>query len=142
MSSKSKELRISREGERYKWSSGSIIENLQSIDVETELAVDIARACVKEFRAEKNIDFKQIMTWFDDTLSKQIDKNVAERFSNQTPPFIPLRVEREKGTVEYSRRAISQRLEKQGIPFKEAYDIAHQLRNQLRAKGFETITDG
>lgn len=141
MSSKSKELRINRNGERYKWSSGSIIENLQSIGVETEQAVDIARASVKQFRSEKNIDFEHIMTWFDETLSKQVDKDIAELFLNQTPPFIPLRIERGKGNEEYSRRAISQRLEKQGIPFKEAYDIAHQLRNSLRAKGFETITD-
>ena len=141
MGSKSKELRINREGDRYKWSSGSIIENLQSIGVETELAVDIARDCIKNFRSEKNIDFTKLMTWFEEVLSKQANKEIAETFLSQTPPFIPLKISKDKSTEDYSRRVVSQRLEKQGIPFKEAYDIADQLRSRLRAQGLENITD-
>ncbi len=141
MNSKSKELRINREGDRYKWSLGSIIENLQSIGVDTDGAVDIARACLKNFRPEKNVEFIALMTWFEEALLKQADKTIAERFLSQTPPFIPLRIKKQKGSEEYSRRAISQRLEKQGIAFKDAYDIAHQLRSDLRTQGLEEITE-
>lgn len=136
------ELYVVRNDDKYAYSMGDVVESLQAAGVMTDEAMQIARDVEKYFRKrhEGVIPLDTMVQRISVELADRIDEATAERFRGQTPPFVPIAVEREDGTELFSRRTLVASLEKLDLGFKEAHSIAHQVAQGLRAEGQEIVS--
>lgn len=141
---KRRELRVTRNKQSYAFSAGEIVESLQGAGVPTDEAISIARSIEKHYRNDgaKRIKLDKLVSRIAKTLENEIDKDTAERFRIQTPPFIPLEIlQKDDAILPFSRRVLAKSLEKLGLRFKEAYAVAGQIEQSLRSKGYEFVSE-
>lgn len=137
------ELTVVRKNAKYAFSTGDVVESLQAAGVMTDEAMGIARDVERHFvkKGERRVELDTLVERIAGELRERVDDDTAERFLGQTPPFVPILVDRGSGAELYSRRTLVSSLEKLGLGFKEAYAIAHQVGQGLRAEGQEIFTD-
>ncbi len=138
---KRRELRVIRKSERYNFTVGAIVDSLQGAGVPTDEAIDIARAIEKHYRSHdvKNIALDDLVRRIGKMLEAKVGAEYAERFLQQTPPFVPIMVETAEGKTPFSRRKLAASLEKLELSFKVAHSLATQVGQQLRRQGSESI---
>lgn len=137
------ELTVVRGEDKYAYSTGDVVEALQAAGVMTDEAMQIARDVEKHFkkRGDRRVALDELVEHIADELVARVDAGTAERFRGQTPPFVPIAVDRGSGTELFSRRTLVSSLEKLDLGFKEAYSIAHQVGQGLRAEGNEVVSE-
>ncbi len=137
---KRRELRVVRGNQQTPFSPGAIVESLQSIGVATDEAIRIARQLEKQLRASHgDIPHETLMGDLVRLLERELGREAAERFKQQTPPFVPIRVRQGNETTPFSRRVLAASLHKRGLGFKEAHAVAKQVEQSMRSEGYEEI---
>jgi 2-phosphoglycerate kinase len=140
---KRRELSVTRGDAQYAFSTGVVVESLQGAGVPTDEAIRTARAVEKHYRSggERAIPLERLVGRIAKELEEKQGKEVADRFRVQTPPFVPVSVQRGGDLEPFSRRVLAKSLEKLGLRFKEAYAVASQVEQSLRSKGYEVVSD-
>ena len=140
---KRRDLRVVRNEEKFNFSLGAIVESLQGAGVYTDEAITIARNIEKHYRAinQKAIELDDLIERLAEALERELDDEVASRFRQQTPPFVPLRIVRGDEQVEFSKRTLASSLQKFDLSFKEAHAVARQVEQTLRTEGREVVTE-
>jgi len=141
MSQKRRDLRIQVGSTKRSFASGPLIESLQSAGVPTELAVRLVRELEKSLRQHPSSDLtiEAIIERLAMSVEERVGHSVAVALRLQTPPFIPLLIERDGTEVPYERAALVGSLEKVGLGFKEANALAQQLEQALRGEGVRSL---
>ncbi|MCY4354082.1 MAG: hypothetical protein OXC09_04740 [Truepera sp.] len=136
---KRRNLRVVSGGEKYPFSTGELVEALQGAGVLTDQAIGLSRELEKHYRSKglKRIELQDLMDHLSRRLEEEHGPEIAERLRSQTPPFIPLMIDRDGVREAFSKRTLTAGLEKIGLTFKEAYSIADQVEKSLRAEGHE-----
>lgn len=140
---KRRDLRVTRGQEGYTYSTGEVVEALQSAGVLTDEAIRIARDAEQHFReaGARRVSLAELMDALASLVSERVAPEVAERLKQQTPPFVPLLIEFDGGQGPFERRTLMTSLEKLGLGFKEAHAVANQVEQGLRAEGVERLPE-
>lgn len=140
---KRRELRVTRGKNKYRLSTGEIVESLQSVGVFTDHAINIARGLEKHYRNDnkKTIRFETLQQKLSSIIAKEVGEEAAMRYRLQTPPFVPITVQSGDGEKVFSRRTLAASLEKLGLSFKDAHAVAQHIEQSLRNEGHETVSD-
>jgi 2-phosphoglycerate kinase len=139
---KRKELRVERSDNHYAFSLGEVVESLQGAGVPTDTAIKIARVAEKHYR-EKHISrvtLDKLVSHIARLIEQELGKDIADRFRVQTPPFVPIEVQKDTEIKPFSRKLLTRSLEKLKLSFKDAYAIAGQVEQSLRSRGYEMIS--
>ncbi len=136
-----RDLRVVRGDDRYAYTTGVVVEALQSAGVLTDEAIRIAREAERRLREgdERTVDLDDLMGVLAELVEERVAPEVAERLRHQTPPFVPLRIDVDGAREPFSRRTLMASLEKLGLGFKEAHAVANLVEQGLRAEGVETL---
>lgn len=136
---KLRDLKVIRGDEHFAFSAGSVVEALQSAGVPTEDAMNLAREIEKALRhtAAREVELAELTRMLAAGVAKRVSAEAAERFSRQTPPFVPLLVGAEGEPL--TRRRLMSSLEKVGLDFKEAHVVALQVEQGIRSEGLERL---
>jgi 2-phosphoglycerate kinase len=135
------DVRVSRGAEHYTFSAGEVVEALQGAGVLTDDAIRIARDVEKHLRSRdvRDVELEELMGRLEQAVRERVSPEAAQRFRTQTPPFVSMKLTKGNETETFSRRTLGQSLEKFGLPFKEAYALAKQVEQNLRAQGYQSI---
>lgn len=138
---KRRDLRVVRGEARYAYTTGEVVEALQSAGVLTDEAIRIAREAERRIReaGTRQIELDELMDELAGMVSERVAPEVAERLAQQTPPFVPILIETDGDQETFSRRTLMASLEKLDLGFKEAHAVANQVELGLRAEGVERI---
>ena len=139
------ELRVSFGKKKLPFSPGQIVDGLQAAGVLTDDALRVARDVEERLREEdaRTVSLSTLRRMVADEVREQVGEGPAERWSAQTPPFMPIVLERKTGeATPFSRRTLIASLEKLGLGFKEAWALAQQVEQGIRAEGLERIGEG
>ena len=142
-----RDLKVYRGDEHFAYSSGALVEAMQSAGVPTEDAIRIVgevEASIRE-RKQRRIELGELIELLAAGAERAGGEQAAARLRRQTPPFVPLIVVSDRGSDKESRRRFSRRtltasLEKLGLRFKEARAAAVQVEQGIRADGLETLS--
>lgn len=136
-----RELTVVRGEERYPYSSGEVVEALQGAGVLTDAALSITSSLEGYLRnrKEREIELAELVARIERLVRERVSGDVAERFRNQTPPFVPLVISKPEGAEALSHRKLTRSLEKLGLSFKQANAAARQVEQTLRTQGYETV---
>lgn len=139
---KRRDLRVVRGDNKYTFSAGVVVESLQGIGVSTDEAINMARKLERHYRTQnkKHIALGDLVEQLSSMIEASLGQDLAQRFRQQTPPFVPIIVATDEGRNPFSRRTLANSLEKLGISFKEAYAVARQVEQTLRTEGYETVS--
>ena len=90
----------------YPYSVGAVVESLQGAGLSTDLAIQIARDLEKSYSKEniKLIRLEQLVNRLANIIEKETDQRTAQRFRDQTPPFVPIRVVLKDKSSPFSER--------------------------------------
>lgn len=142
-----RELKIARGAEVFAYSSGALVEALQSAGVATEDAIRIVHEVEADLRDRKlrRIELSDLLDLLERGALEASGDLAAERLRRQTPPFVPLTVVSDRGSSKessrrFSRRTLTASLEKLGLRFKEARAAAVQVEQGIRADGVDTLS--
>lgn len=142
-----RELKVVRGDEHFTYSSGVLIESLQSAGVATEDAINIVHEVEAGLRERKlkAIGLNELLDLLEAGTRAAGSDRAADRFRRQTPPFVQLMVVNDaKGDKSvarrFSRRTLIASLEKLGLRFKEARAAAVQVEQAIRADGIDTLS--
>ncbi len=126
----------------YPYSVGAVVESLQGAGLSTDLAIQIARDLEKSYSKEniKLIRLEQLVNRLANIIEKETDQRTAQRFKDQTPPFVPIQVVLKDRRSPFSRDILSEQLQKLDLPFKEAYALSGQIEQSLRSHGYQEIS--
>ncbi len=140
---KRRDLRVVRGGEHYGYSTGEVVEALQSAGVLTDEAIRIAREAERRFRESgaRQVELSELVQELAGMVSERVAPEVAARLMQQTPPFVPLLITLDTGQEPFSRRTLMTSLEKLDLGFKEAHAVANQVEQGLRAEGVEHLPE-
>ncbi|MEZ4606706.1 MAG: AAA family ATPase [Deinococcales bacterium] len=147
---KRQHLRISYKGKSYNLSQGALLEHLQYLGIDTDLALRIAKQAEKDF-SNKKFSSNDLEGFLLKALKQQLNDELLERISHYLPSFIPIYLladesqnkTNEKANAEpeeFSRRHLARALERHDINFKDSQMIARQVEESLRAKGLEAVS--
>ncbi|MBX3139411.1 MAG: hypothetical protein KF875_01505 [Trueperaceae bacterium] len=146
---KTRELRVVRGEERYSFSTGVLVEALQSAGVPTEEAIVLALDVEAQLRdsPSRRVELNQLMRLLADGVRRRVSGVAAARFLRQTPPFVPIVVvDGATGAPgakpvgeRFSRRRLTSAIEKVGLGFKEANFVASQVEQGIRSDGLEQL---
>jgi 2-phosphoglycerate kinase len=136
-------LRVKHERESYTFSAGVVVESLQGAGVPTDVAMRLAKDLEKHFRQsdDKTVKLEQLVERLAKSVEKESGKKVADRFRVQTPPFVPIDVQKGEKVSAFSLRSLATMLEKLDLSFKEAFGVAGQVEQTLRSKGYELVSE-
>ena len=140
---KRRDFRVVRGDEKYTFTLGAIVESLQGVGVPTDEAIAVARQTEKGLRnrGEKNVALNELVDDLSGSLEKAFDRDLAERFRQQTPPFVPIMVALDAEQTSFSRRTLAKSLQKLDFSFKDAHAVASQVEQTLRTNGFEEVSE-
>jgi len=127
---------------RVSFSVGRIVDGLQAAGADTDDALRIARAVEKDLleAGVRTIEETEIRKRVADEARSELGEEIAEHWSQQVPPYLPILLTRKKGEAKpFSRRRLAGSLEALGLPFKEAWALAQQLEQGIRAEGITHI---
>jgi len=142
---KRRELRVVVGERKVPFSAGQIVDGLQAAGAETDDALRVARTVERRLREDgnRNVELDALRELVAGQAREAIGEEVAVHWSQQTLPFVPIVLERRSGEpVAFSRRALATSLEKLDLDFKEAWSVAHQVEQGLRAEGVDRIAEG
>jgi 2-phosphoglycerate kinase len=136
-------LRVKHEKESYDFSIGVVVESLQGAGVPTDVAIRLAKDLDKHYRQAdgKTVKLEQLVERLAKGVEKESGKKVADRFRIQTPPFVPIAVQKGEKITPFSRPLLAAQLEKLDLSFKEALAVAGQVEQTLRNKGYELVSE-
>ncbi len=125
----------------YAYSVGAVVESLQGAGLSTDLAIHLARDLEKSYSKEniKLIRLEQLVNRLAKAIEKETDQRTAQRFREQTPPFVPLNVVLKDDKVPFSREVLSQYLQKLDLSAKDSLALSGQIEQSLRSHGYEEI---
>ena len=128
--------------EKYAFTLGAVVESLQGVGVPTDEAIAVARRAEKHLRSrnEKNVPLSDLVADLSSILEES-DPDLATRFVQQTPPFVPLMVTLAGERTPFSKRTLAKSLQKLDVSFKDAHAVASQVERTLRTNGFEVVTE-
>ncbi len=138
---KRRDLRVIRGDEAYVYTTGEVVEALQSAGVLTDEAIRMAREAERRLReaGTRRIDLAELMDMLAAMVEERVAPEVAQRLGHQTPPFVPLLIDVDGDQEPFSRRTLMASLEKLDLGFKEAHSVANLVEQGLRAEGVERI---
>jgi 2-phosphoglycerate kinase len=138
-----RQVRVKHDKESYDFSVGVVVESLQGAGVPTDVAIRLAKDLDKHYRQAdgKTVRLEQLVERLAKSVEKESGKQVADRFRIQTPPFVPIALQKGDKITPFSRRSLAAQLEKLDLSFKEALGIAGQVEQTLRNKGYELVTE-
>ncbi|UCH26562.1 MAG: hypothetical protein JSV66_02635 [Trueperaceae bacterium] len=140
---KRRHFRIVEGKAQYSFSTGEVVEALQGAGVPTDEAIRLARETEKHYsaKAKKVVELHALVDFLAGALQKRFGSELATRFLQQRPPFVPLTVSIEGGCRElFSRTTLATSLEKFGLSFKEANTVARAVAQGLRTKGQQDVS--
>lgn len=142
-----RDLKVAKGDEHFAYSSGALVEALQSAGVPTEDAIKIVSDVEDGIRERKlrRIELAELLDLLAEGAERAGGELAAERLRRQTPPFVPLTVVSDRGSSKENRRRFSRRtltasLEKLGLRFKEARAAAVQVEQAIRTDGIDTLS--
>lgn len=143
MSHKRRDLRVLVDGSKRPFAAGLLIEALQAAGAPTELAVRLVRDLEKSLRQRgtRVVPVGEVMEGLAAALEARHDQAVATALRQQVPPFVPLEVASEGEQARFDRAALVASLEKVGLAFKEANQLAQQVEQALRAEGERVVPE-
>jgi 2-phosphoglycerate kinase len=138
-----RQLRVKHDKESYDFSVGVVVESLQGAGVPTDVAIRLAKDLDKHYRQTdgKSVKLEQLVERLAKSVEKESGKKAADRFRIQTPPFVPIALQKGDKITPFSRRSLATQLEKLDLSFKEALGVAGQVEQTLRNKGYELVTE-
>lgn len=138
---KRRDLRVVRGDERYAYTTGEVVEALQSAGVLTDEAIRIAREAERRLRESgtRQVDLTDLLDVLAGMVEERVAPEVAQRLRHQTPPFVPLLIDVDGTQEPFSRRTLMASLEKLDLGFKEAHAVANLVEQGLRAEGVERL---
>jgi len=142
---KASDLRVAVGSRKERFSAGRIVDGLQAAGADTDDALAAAREAEKRLREEgkRTVKLARLVEVVAQVARDRLGEEVAERWRQQTAPFVPIVLEHPDGdTTPFSRRVLVGSLEKVGLEFKTAWAIANQVEQGLRAEGIERIPAG
>ena len=131
-----------RDGEqRYRYSTGEVIEALQGAGVLTDAALGIARNLETAIRNQglTEVSLAELIDRLEKLIHDRVNGETAKRFRKQTPPFVPLLLVKDGRTEPLSVRKLARSLETMGLHFKAANGIARQVEQTLRTQGSQKV---
>jgi 2-phosphoglycerate kinase len=136
-------LRVKYDKESYDFSVGVVVESLQGAGVPTDVAIRLAKDLDKHYRQGdgKSVKLEQLVERLAKNVEQESGKKIADRFRIQTPPFVPITLQRGEKVIPFSRRSLATQLEKLDLSFKEALGVASQVEQTLRNKGYELVSE-
>ena len=140
---KRRDFRVVRGDEKYTFTLGAIVESLQGVGVPTDEAIALARQLEKGLRnrGEKNIALGELVDQLSTFLEKEFGHDLAQRFVQQTPPFVPIMVALDGEQTPFSKRTLAKSLQKLDFSFKDAHTAASRVEQTLRTDGFEEVSE-
>ena len=119
---KRRDFKVVREGDKYPFTLGAVVESLQGVGVPTDEAIAVARRAEKHLRSrnEKNVPLSDLVADLSSILEES-DPDLAARFVQQTPPFVPLMVTLAGERTPFSKRTLAKSLQKLDFSFKDAH---------------------
>lgn len=138
---KRRDLRVVRGDERYAYTTGEVVESLQSAGVVTDEAIHIAREAERRLRetGTRQVDLGDLLDVLAGMVEERVAPEVAQRLRHQTPPFVPVLIDVDGNQEPFSRRTLMASLEKLDLGFKEAHAVANLVEQGLRAEGVERL---
>jgi 2-phosphoglycerate kinase len=137
------DLRVEIGDRRVPFSAGLIIDGLQAAGADTDDALAIARDVERELRrGERGVVPEDEVRGAVERLARaRLGDEVAAVWVQRTPPFVPLTLHRRKGGAKrFSPRKLAGSLEALDLPFKEAWALAQQVEQGIRAEGGRTLS--
>jgi len=142
---KRRDLKIAVDRKKVRFSPGQIVDGLQAAGALTDDALAVARDVERALHESGRsvVPLPELRDRVAQRTREAIGEEVAERWSSQTPPFVPIVLERQSGEpTPFSRRTLAGSLEKLGLDFKEAWSLAQQVEQGIRAEGLDRIGEG
>lgn len=142
---KEAELRVRVGKKKVPFSPGQIVDGLQAAGVLTDDALRVAHDVEAHLRRDDRsvVPLDDLRGLVADEVRAQVGDGPADRWSQQTPPFVPIVLERlTGGDTPFSRRTLIDSLEKLGLGFKGAWALATQVEQGIRAEGLQRIGEG
>jgi 2-phosphoglycerate kinase len=138
-----RQLRVKYDKDSYDFSVGVVVESLQGAGVPTDVAIRLAKELEKHYRQlkGKTVKLEQLVERLAKSVEQESGKKIADRFRSQTPPFVPIGLQRGEKVTPFSRRSLAAQLEKLDLSFKEAFGVAGQVEQTLRNKGYEFVSE-
>lgn len=136
---KARDLVVRRGEASYPYSTGTVVETLQSAGVPTEDAMDLTRDVERKLKTSgsREVELHELRRLLGLEVRKRVSEEAEQRFMKQTPPFVPLLVG--KTGKPLTRRRLTSSLEKMGLGFKESNVVALQVEQGIRADGLERV---
>ncbi len=142
---KRRDLRVRVGKTKVPFSPGQIIDGLQAAGVLTDDALRIASDVERRLqeKGDRTVPLETLREVVGERVRDVAGREAAEHWSRQTPPFVPIVLERRSGEpTSFSRRTLTGSLEKLGLGFKEAWSLAQQVEQGIRAEGLDRIPEG
>ncbi len=143
MSSKHRELRVLVGATKRPFGAGPLIESLQAAGVPTEVAIRVVRDVERELRQRSLwiVRIEDLVERLARLVALRVGEEAADALRSQTPPYTPLEIEHDGATWPFERATVVDRLEKIGLPFKEANLMAEHLEQGLRGDGLRRVEE-
>lgn len=139
------ELTIQIGRRKIPFSLGQIVEGLQAAGALTDDALAVAEEVEQALRDEgrHTVPLDDVREMVAERVRTRVGDKAADHWRTQTPPFVPITLERRTGEpTEFSRGALIDSLEKIGLGFKQAWTLAQQVEQGIRAEGIDRIGEG
>jgi 2-phosphoglycerate kinase len=140
-----RDLRVAVGKKKVPFSAGQVVEGLQAAGALTDDALRVARDVEARLRKgdARTVPLERLQRLVADRARELLGEEVAEHWEAQTPPFVPIALEGRGGdAARFSRRTLTASLEKLGLGFKEAWALASQVEQGIRAEGLTRVGEG
>jgi 2-phosphoglycerate kinase len=138
------DLRVAVGRKKVPFSAGQIVEGLQAAGALTDDALRVVRDVEERLRErdERTVPLERLQRLVAARARELLGEEVAQHWEMQTPPFVPIVLERHGGEVaRFSRRTLTASLEKLGLGFKEAWSLASLVEQGVRAEGLTKVRE-
>lgn len=142
---KRRDLRVAVGRKKVPFSAGQVVDGLQAAGALTDDALRVARDVEQALReaGQRTVPLERLREMVAERAREALGDGIADHWLAQTAPFVPIVLERLSGEpTPFSRRTLTASLEKLGLEFKEAWALAAQVEQGIRAEGLERIGEG
>lgn len=142
---KRRDLRVAVGRKKVPFSAGQVVDGLQAAGALTDDALRVARDVEQALRdgGQRTVPLERLREVVAERAREELGDGIADHWLAQTAPFVPIVLERLSGEpTPFSRRTLTASLEKLDLEFKEAWALAAQVEQGIRAEGLERIGEG
>ncbi|PYE55268.1 ATP cone domain-containing protein [Deinococcus yavapaiensis] len=137
-----REIYVGRDGHRWPFSKGLVIESLLNADIAPEPGAAVARSVEQhlldhDLRLVSPEQLQGILVTF---VREELGDVYADRVAAQTPTFHDIAVTGGAGTLPFSRGVLARSLEDVGLAPREAFAVASRVDRVLRQGGVRHVT--